>query len=130
MDSPVTYTNNRCDYCGAFKTMRHSPDCTYSKPDATVKPGSLGMIIMLTPETEQYGHEIMRFVEAMIYKLTVHSKKGKWENYDVQEALSKLRGEVKELDEAIARGNMVEQMLEAADVGNYALIISAKAMEK
>lgn len=87
------------------------------------------LIVQLPPEVEQYAPDIRRFVEAMVYKLGVHSGKGKWENQTVESRIPKLEGEVKELVEAIGRGNMVEVLLEAADVANYALIIAAKAME-
>jgi len=87
------------------------------------------IVINIPEEVEQYAPEIRRFVEAMVYKLGVHSKKGKWENVSVIDCLGKLDGEVAELRQAVQRGNMVEELLEAADVANYALIISAKAME-
>jgi hypothetical protein len=91
---------------------------------------SLRIVITIPPEVEQYAVEIGRFVEAMVYKLGVHSKKGKWENQTIESRFPKLEGEVEELREAVARGNMVEILLEAADVANYALIIAAKGMEK
>lgn len=87
------------------------------------------LVITIPPEVEQYAPEIRRFVEAMVYKLGVHSGKGKWENQSIESRVPKLEGEVKELVEAIGRGNMVEVLLEAADVANYALIIAAKVME-
>jgi len=88
------------------------------------------VFITIPPEVEQYAPDIARFVDAMVYKLGVHAKKGKWEAMPIERALELLRGEEKELTEAVARGNMVEVMLEAADVANYALIASAIAMEK
>lgn len=87
------------------------------------------LVIVIPPEVEQYAPEIRRFVEAMVYKLGVHSGKGKWENLSLAAVVPKLEGEVKELVEAIRRGNMVEVLLEAADVANYALIAAAKVME-
>lgn len=88
------------------------------------------IVVFIPPEVEQYAAEIARFVEAMVFKLSVHSKKGKWENLPIAKALELLRGEEEELTEAVRRGNMVEILLEAADTANYALIISAIAMEK
>jgi hypothetical protein len=82
------------------------------------------------PEVEQYAPDILRFVDAMVYKLGIKAHKGKWENMPIERALELLRGEEKELTEAVARGNMVEIMLEAADVANFALIASAIAMDK
>jgi len=37
--------------------------------------------------------------------------------------------EFQELDEAIAGGNMIDIILEAADVANFALIISSMAID-
>lgn len=125
-----------CIYCGVGEGYKHLPNCP-------IVTGSLGegvtnsidkpplqIVTPIPPEVEQYAPEIARFVEAMVYKLGVHHKKGKWEGIDKFKTMELLAGEVKELESAIQRGNMVEQLLEAADVANYALIISAKAMEK
>lgn len=84
----------------------------------------------LPPEVEQYEHDIRRFVDAMVYKLKVHSKKGRWEDLPATAALELLAGEVTELTKAMVEGNMVETMLEAADVANYALIIASIAVER
>jgi hypothetical protein len=123
----------------------HEPDCAWVAAVAGTRivdprvvemgrramgAGGLKIIISVPPEVEQYAPDIGRFVEAMVYKLGVKSHKGKWENMTQQECLRLLREEVDELTEAIARGNMVEIMLEAADVANFALIASAIAMEK
>lgn len=88
------------------------------------------IIVSIPPEVEPYAQDIRRFIEAMVYKLGVHAHKGKWEGQSVESRVEKLEAEVTELKEAIQRGNMVEIMLEAADVANYALIISAIAMER
>lgn len=151
-DLRVRFTNRRCDYCGVFEGMPHSTACT-NHPElrekmataiaekshilkeemagALAKPPVVHQIhIPLPPECEQYAPEISRFVEAMVYKLKVHAKKGKWEKYAIDVALAKLDGEVLELREAVAGRSMVETLLEAADVANYALIIAAKGLEK
>lgn len=88
------------------------------------------LAFILPPEVQQYRDEIRRFVEAMVYKLSRHASKGKWENTSIDKAADLLDGEVKELREAILRGNMVEVLLESADVANYAMIISAISMER
>lgn len=95
-----------------------------------VTPPPSPLQIFLPPEVEQYRHDIRRFVEAMVYKLGVHAAKGKWEKYNITETVGKLQGEVAELQEAVLRGNMVEILLESADVANYALIASAISMER
>lgn len=86
--------------------------------------------IHLPDEVEEYADDIRRFVDAMVYKLKVHSSKGHWDNYTINQALDKLDGEVAELREAVDGGNMVEMVLEAADVANYAMIASSIAMIK
>lgn len=126
--------NRDCPSCGAAEGVVHKSDCDY-RVDYKVDPINLfqqgGRIkIPLPPEVMPYQHEIRRFVEAMVYKLAVHSDKGKWEDLAAEKALGFLATEVKELQEALDRGNMVEILLEAADVGNYALILSAIVMER
>lgn len=118
-----------CEYCGALEGVKHNPSCPIVRGIDGVAVDKYRLDIPIPPEVEQYAPEIRRFVEAMVYKLGVHAKKGKWENQTIESRLPKLEGEVTELKEAIQRGNMVEVLLEAADVANYALIISAKAME-
>lgn len=124
-----------CPSCGAAEGVVHKSGCAYRGLEYKVDPVNIirqgGFItISLPPEVMPYQHEIRRFVEAMVYKLVKHSGKGKWEGYDVEKTLGLLGGEVKELQEALDRGNMVEILLEAADVGNYALILSAIVMER
>lgn len=84
----------------------------------------------LPVEVAQYSHDIRRFVDAMIYKLRVHSRKGRWEDGTLHMAMEGLEGEISELKVAIALGNHVEIGLEAADVANYALIASSIATER
>lgn len=84
----------------------------------------------LPPEVEQYEHDIRRFVDAMVYKLRVHAKKGRWEDLPAAKALELLNGECIELAQAMHEGNTVETMLEAADVANYALIIASIIVER
>lgn len=125
--------SNTCPYCGVRDGTHHEPDCPVRVIEMGQRATGLGGLKIITsipPEVEQYAPDIGRFVEAMVYKLGVKSHKGKWENMSLQEALRLLRNEEKELTEAVARGNMVEIMLEAADVANFALIASAIAMEK
>lgn len=88
------------------------------------------LTISLPPEVEQYEHDIRRFVDAMVYKLKVHSAKGRWEDLSLQDSLPLLLGEVEELREAIEGGNMVEILLEAADTANFALIIASTSVER
>lgn len=84
----------------------------------------------IPPEVEPYADDIRRFVDAMVYKLKVHHKKGRWNGKTVEDYAPLLYGEVRELDEAMNGGNMVEILTEGADVANMALIISAIAIER
>lgn len=88
------------------------------------------LTIALPEEVEQYEQDIRRFVDAMVYKLKVHAKKGRWEAMAMTKAQELLAGEHLELAEAIVGGNLMEIMTEAADVANFCLIISAIAIER
>jgi len=86
--------------------------------------------ITIPDEVEPYEHDIRRFVDAMVYKLGVHSKKGRWENLPIAKAHGLLMGEAVELIDAIQGNNTVEILLEAADVANYAMITATIAIER
>lgn len=88
------------------------------------------LTIALPDEVEQYEHDIRRFVDAMVYKLKVHAGKGRWEDMPMTKAQALLAGETLELQQAIDGGNLVEVLLESADVANFCLIISAIAIER
>lgn len=83
------------------------------------------------PETlEPYREDIRRFVDAMLYKMKRNVHKGRWEGYTLLQSLKLLEGEVNELREAYYGGNSVEMQLEAADVANFAMILSSIVVEK
>lgn len=86
--------------------------------------------IELPPEVEPYRHDIRRFVDAMAFKLKVHHRKGRWEDKQLAEYLPLLDGEVTELKEAVDGGNLIEILLEAADVANMAMIAASIATER
>jgi NTP pyrophosphatase (non-canonical NTP hydrolase) len=65
----------------------------------------------------------------MMYKLRLNAHKGRWEHKKVAEYMAHVREEVTELDHAIGEGNMIEVVLEAADVANMAMIVSSMAIE-
>lgn len=88
------------------------------------------IVIPIPPEVEPYAEDIRRFVNAMVYKLKVHHKKGKWENLPIAEAHRLLYKEVVELKEAMDGGNLIEILTESADVANFALIIASIATER
>lgn len=73
---------------------------------------------------------LLPFIDGMRYKLAAHSKKGdSWKTTSVEQMLEYLDKEVVELKEAIRTGNRVEIQLEAADIGNFAMFIAAKAVQ-
>lgn len=88
------------------------------------------LTVRLPPEVEQYADDIRRFVHAMVYKLKVHHKKGRWEKLTIADVLPLLEGEVAELKEAVDGGNLIEILTEAADVANFAMIVAAIATER
>jgi hypothetical protein len=81
-------------------------------------------------EPPDYTDDFRRFVDAMKYKMRRNAHKGRWEDIGLIEALTLLNKEVEELRVAIIEGNMVEILLEAADVANFAMIVSAIAIDK
>lgn len=116
-----------------------------SPRDETLYPGeskAFSFTVHLEGGMAQYGPDIRRFVEAMVYKLEKNLPKGKWEGLHIGQAFDLLVGEVEELrDELITNRddmmrasaysrNMVKTLLECADVANFALIIAAIAMER
>lgn len=97
------------------------------KVQVALKPS---LLVKIPPEVEPYREDIRRFVDAMIYKLKVHHRKGRWEGKTVAEYIPLLQGEVEELKEAVEGGNMVEIITEGADVANMAMIIASIATER
>jgi len=75
-------------------------------------------------------YDLRFFQDAMRYKLEKNAHKGRWERLTVQEALAFLKQEVVELEEAIAKGNNVEIIMESADVANFAMIAAVIATER
>lgn len=70
--------------------------------------------------------QLLGLVRAMEIKLARNDHKRAWDTFGKSEAywfLTKLRGEVDELQEAMLKGTATEIMLEAADVANFALFI-------
>lgn len=98
--------------------------------DQKQKTSTSDLVFRLTPEVEQYRHDIRRFVDAMLYKLRMHANKGRWEGGTTDKYLKLLRDEVEELAQAVDERNTMEIMAEGADVANFAMIISSIAVEK
>lgn len=88
------------------------------------------IVIPIPPEVEPYAEDIRRFVHAMVYKLKLNAHKGRWEGKTMAEYCPLLEGEMRELNEAIAGGNLIEILNESADVANMAMIIASIATER
>lgn len=82
------------------------------------------MRMFIPPALASHEPEVQRFFDAMIYKLKRNAHKGKWEGVNLEQMRKRLSDELAELDLAIADGNVIEIILEAADVANFALIIA------
>lgn len=99
--------------------------------EGTAQPVTTSVLsVNLPEEVVAYREDIRRFLDAMIYKLRLNAHKGRWENDGVEDRLPKLLEEFEELKEAVEGGNMIETLLEAADVANFAMIIAAIAVER
>lgn len=104
-----------------------------AKEDLITEPPMGNRVVLsfnLPAEVQPYEADIRRFVDAMIYKLKVHHKKGRWEGQDLEGMLDRLREEAGELEGAIMGRNLIEILTEAADVANFALIIASIATER
>lgn len=81
--------------------------------------------IKLPPGTEKYADDLRYFVSSMVAKLHKHRDKGHWEEVDIPGALNRMHEEIDELEAAIADSDYIEIHREAADVANFALILSS-----
>lgn len=71
-----------------------------------------------------YQKELDFFTDAMRYKLIKNAHKGRWEEIDLKMALKLLKDEVAELEEAIEAGSQIDIIMEGADIGNFAMIVT------
>lgn len=100
-------------------------------PEGLTDEGGKTLEIFVPAELVQIGvaPDLQRFFDAMIYKLRRNAHKGRWNTLTIEGAFEDLRGEVEELDGAIASGSTSEILMEAADVANEALIIANIGLE-
>lgn len=94
-----------------------------------LKEGVTPITIAVPNELSYMRADLQRFFDAMIYKLRRNRHKGRWENVDLALATKRLGDEIAELNLAISDGSTAEILMEAADVGNMALIVGAVALE-
>lgn len=66
----------------------------------------------------------------MEHKLRMKDYKGGWHNMSLGQLFQLLKGEIEELEEAVTEGNTFDIMAEAADVGNYAMMIMDNAIRR
>lgn len=74
--------------------------------------------------------EVVLFSDAMEHKLRLKDYKGGWHDIPLDKLFQLLQGEVQELKDAVAEGNTFDIMAEAADVGNYAMMIMDNAIRR
>lgn len=86
--------------------------------------GGKTLRIFIPDEIAELAPDIQRFFDSMVYKLRRNKHKGRWPDLDAAKTLQLLRGETKELEEALSEGNVAEITMEAADIANFALIIA------
>lgn len=111
------------------KVQRLGPGGIVFQRDYDVKAPPVEMTVMVPAGLSHLVPDLKRFVDAMVYKLNKNSHKGKWEDSTIDRTLQLLKGEVDELTDAIAEGNDIEIVLEAADIGNFAMIAASIAVE-
>lgn len=87
------------------------------------------MEIFVPKELEDIKPQLKTFFDAMIHKLKANAHKGKWEDLNLDTAQARLKDEVAELEEAVTEGNVVDIILETADVANFALMCSDIAIK-
>lgn len=83
------------------------------------------------PQYNGEHEDVLRpFVDAMRHKLASNKHKAarRWQEDSPETLLERLKGEVQELEDAIKGGNTVEMLLEAADVGNYSMMVATVAI--
>ena len=92
----------------------------------------MDITIHIPENCELYAADIKRFVDAMVYKLRKNANKGRWEDLGVSDAFKYLCVEVDELYAELKRSspNAIDTIFEAADVANFAMILSSIVLEK
>lgn len=121
--------NNRCVRCGRFSTDSvHLVSAQWSKEEFK-KDMQRGVVAPNYERLQLVDWAMRRFTDAMRYKMLLNAHKGRW-NYSFDDAITKMKREIEELDAAIQTKNIIEIVLELADVANFAMIASAIAVEK
>lgn len=94
-----------------------------------LKTGGQMVSIFVPDELAELTPDLRRFWDAQVYKLRRNKHKGRWADLSVEDAMVGLMDEAGELQGAIGEGSSMEILMEAADVGNFALIVANVALE-
>lgn len=86
--------------------------------------------IFIPPELERNEIAIKRFFDAMVYKLRKNASKPSFERSDAAHCIARIKSETEEMEQAIAEGNIVETLLEGADIANFALLAATSAIDR
>lgn len=94
-----------------------------------LKTGGRPLAIFIPDELEALRPDLQRYWDAMVYKLRRNKHKGRWADLDLADTMAKLDGEIVEMRDAVGEGSSMEILMEAADVGNFAMIAANVALE-
>lgn len=74
--------------------------------------------------------EIVEFADIMEYKMSVHDDRGVlWKRSDAAYFLKRMKDDVKELEEKMKAGKVLDIQYECADVANFAMMLSWKVQD-
>lgn len=79
---------------------------------------------------EQMRPELAMFAQYMEHKLKLNDHKGGWEKCTIEDLFNKLRREVDELEVAIKEEPSLNVAFEAADIANFAMMITWNVMRE
>lgn len=118
---------------------QHHPACHfYDNPSGSCNCGARRDTVSGLPGVEEapqlkmhgpYDKELGIFNAMMRYKMENNRHRGRWQDCTLADALAGLKREVEELEAVVRSGNVVDILLESADVGNFAMIAAFVAME-
>ena len=111
--------------------IMHNPPGTFPELFQMVEDSKLDAgPVPVTNQFPDYDKYLRLIADAQRYKLRINAHKGDLGTCPVPRLLEFLKGEVSELEEAIARESEIEIILEAADVCNFALGLAISAIRR
>lgn len=84
----------------------------------------------IKPYDGRHDQQIETLVECIKHKMAEHAEKGEWSAVSVHKLLLYLRSEVKELEDAVQDGNLIECLREVGDVGTCLVMIAETLMRQ